>query len=102
MGAHGHDLGDDGLASPLDTEYLGKLLQVVSGSLTNGEDGIAEPSHAEVAELLVEELNAELAGEEGNVLDDSEAHTPLLVLGQLDNGWEKGLGEQVDANNCQW
>jgi hypothetical protein len=26
----------------------------------------------------------------------------LLVLGQLDNGWEKGLGEQVDANNCQW
>ena len=59
--AHGHDLGDDGLTSPVHAKHLSQLLQVVRRSLADREDGISKPSHAQVAQLLVEELNTELA-----------------------------------------
>jgi hypothetical protein len=99
--AHGHYLGNDCLAGPLHSEYFRQLLKVVSSSLSNGEDSVAQPAHAQVAQLLVEELDAELAGQEWNVFNDSEAHSPLLVLSQLDNGREQGLGEQIDADDCE-
>jgi len=99
MLAHGHDLGDDCFVGPLNTENLRELLQILSRSLANGENGITEPAHAQAAELLVEELDAELRGKKGNVFDDSETDTPLLVLSELDDGGEEGLGEELNAND---
>lgn len=46
MLTHGHDLGDNGIIGPLDTENFGKFLQVLSGRFTDREDRIAEPAHA--------------------------------------------------------
>ena len=97
--AHGHDLGHNGILGPLNAEYLGELLEILSRGLTNREDGVAEPAHAEAAQLLVEELYAKLGGKEGNVFNNGQTHTPLLVLGKLDDGRKKGLGEKLNANN---
>lgn len=91
MLTHGHDLGDDCLVGPFNTENFCELLQVLSRSLTNGENGVTQPAHAQAAKLLVEELDAKLRGKEGNVFDDSETDTPLLVLGELDNGGKERL-----------
>lgn len=99
MVTHLHDPRDDGLAGPLDAKHLSQLLQVVRGRLSDREDGVAKPTHAQGAELLVKELHTQLASQQGDVLDDGEAHTPLLVLGQLDDGGQEGLREEVDANN---
>jgi hypothetical protein len=99
MLAHCHDLGDDCLVSPLHTENLRELLQVLSRSLANRENGVTEPAHAQAAELLVEKLDAELRGKKGNVFDNSETDTPLLVLGELNNGGEEGLGKELNAND---
>jgi hypothetical protein len=86
--AHGRDLGNDGLTSPLDTKDLGKLLQVVRSGFADREDRIAQPAHAQVRQLFIEELDTELASEERDVLDDRQPDAPLLVLGQLDDGGE--------------
>jgi hypothetical protein len=99
MLTHGHDLGDNCLVGPLNTENLRELLQVLGRSLTDGENGVTEPAHAQAAELLVEELDAELRGKKGNVFDNSETDTPLLVLGELDNGGEKGLRKELNADD---
>ena len=99
MLAHCHDLGNDCLVGPFDTEHLRELLQVLGRSLADGENGVTEPAHTQATELLVEELDAELRGKKGNVFDDSETDTPLLVLGELDNGGEEGLGEKLNAND---
>lgn len=87
--AHGHNLGDDGLACPLHAKYFSQFLQVVRSSLADGKDCVTKPSHAQVAELFVKELDAELAGQQGNILDDGETHSPLLVLCQVDDGWQQ-------------
>lgn len=100
MLAHGHDLGDDGLVGPLNTEDLCELLQVLGRSLADGENSVAEPAHAQTAELFVKELDAELRSKKGNVFDDCETDTPLLVLSELDNGGEEGLREELNANDC--
>lgn len=99
--AHGHDFGNDGFVGPLDAEYLGELLEILSGGLTDGENGITEPAHAKTAQLLIEEFYAELRGQEGDVFDDGEAHAPLLVLGKLDDCWEEGLREKLNANHFE-
>lgn len=91
MRTHGHDLGDDGLTGPLDTKYLGQLLQVVSSSLSDREDCVTQPAHAQSAELLVKELDTQLACQQRDVLDDSKSDSPLLVLCELCDGWEKRL-----------
>ena len=57
MLSHGHNLGNNGLARPFDSEYFSQLFEVLSSSLSYREDGIAEPAHAEVAEFLVEEFH---------------------------------------------
>lgn len=80
---HSHNLGDDSLAGPLNTENLSKLLQVVSSRFTNGEDGVSQPAHAQVAKLLIEELDTKLASQEGNVLDNGKSYSPLLILSEL-------------------
>jgi hypothetical protein len=92
MLTHGHDLGDNGIIGPLDTENFSEFLQVLSGRFTDREDGIAEPAHAQAAKLLVEELHAELRRQKWDVFDDGQSHAPLLVFGELNNGGEQGLG----------
>lgn len=99
MLSHGHDLGHDRLVSPLDAEDLGELLQVLGRSLTNREHGVAQPAHTQTAQLLVEELYAELRSKKGNVFDDGQADAPLLVLSELDDGREKGLRKELDADD---
>ena len=99
MLCHDGNLGHDGRARPLDAKDFRKLLQVLRASFPNAEDGVAEPGHAERAEFLVEELDAELGSQERYVLDDGQAHSPLLVFRKLDDGREKGLREQVNADN---
>lgn len=86
MVTHGHNLGNDRLARPLDPKYLGQLLEVVGCRLSDREDGVSQPAHAEVAQLLIKELYAKLAGKEGDVLDDSQSNTPLLILSELNDG----------------
>jgi hypothetical protein len=99
MLSHGDHLGDNRLLGPVNAEHFSKLLQVLGSSLSDREDGIAEPAHAKIAQLLVEELDTQLTGKKRNVFNDGKAHTPLLVLGQLDNGREKRLRKKVDAND---
>ena len=89
MVAHGHNFGNNSLTGPLHTKHLGQLLQVMSCRFTNREDSISQPTHAEVAQLLVEELHTKLAGEERNVFDNGQSNSPLLILGQLDDGREE-------------
>lgn len=83
---HGHDLRNDRLARPLNTENLCELLQVLCSSLSDREDRISQPSHAQVTQLLVEELDTQLASKKGNIFNDSQTDSPLLVFGQLHNG----------------
>jgi len=93
VGSHREDLRDDRPAGPFHSENLCQLLEVDGSGLPDGEDVVSEPRHAEVSELVVEELNSELGREEGDVLDDGLSNSPLLVLGEIDDGGEKGLGE---------
>lgn len=97
--AHLHDLGDDRILRPVDAKHLGELAQVDRRSLADGKDGVAEPPHAEVGKLLVEEGDAELLGEERDVLDDGLPNAPLLVFGELDDGGQKSLREELDADD---
>ena len=81
---HRHDLGNDCLVGPFNTENLGELLQVLGRSLTDGENSVTELAHTQTAELLVEELDAELRGKKGNVFVDLlisgvEPHRLILV-----------------------
>ena len=99
MLAHSHHLRDDGALSPVDTEHFRQLPQVLSGSLSDREDSVSEPAHAKIAQLLVKELDSKLAGKEGDVFNDSKANTPLLILGQLNNGGKERLGEKLDTND---
>lgn len=80
------DLGHDNLLRPLDPKRLCQLPQVDRRGFSDREDGVGEPCHAEVAQLVVEELHAELLGEEGDVFDDCLTDSPLLVLGELNDG----------------
>ena len=41
----------------------------------------------------------QLLGEKGHVLDDGKPHSPLLVLGQLQNGREERLCELADPDH---
>jgi len=91
MLAHSHNLRHDSLISPLDAEHLGQLLQVLCRRLADAEDGIAKPAHAQAAELLVKELDAQLRCQQRDILDDGQPDAPLLVLGERDDGGEKGL-----------
>lgn len=100
MLAHGHNLGNNRLVGPFNTEDFGELLQVLGGGFTDGENSVAQPAHAQAAELLVKELDAKLRGEEGYVFDDGEANAPLLVFGELDDGREEGLREELNADDC--
>lgn len=70
MAAHAHNLGNDLLASPRDSEDLRQLFQIVRSGIANREDRVAQPTHAEVAQFLVEKFHAELAGKKRNVLDN--------------------------------
>lgn len=99
MVTHSHNLGDDSLARPIDAEHLGELFQVVCGCFADGEYGVTEPAHAEAAQLLVEELYTQLAGKQWDVFDNGKSHSPLLVLGQLDYGWQKRLRQKINADN---
>lgn len=81
MLTHGHDFGDDRFASPFDAEYLGQLLEVLSGRFSYREYRVSQPAHAERAELLIEEFHAQLACKKGNIFDDGQPDSPLLVLG---------------------
>lgn len=99
MLAHGHNLGDNGIVGPLDTENFGQFLQVLRRSFSDRKNSVTEPAHAQAAELLVKELDAKLRREKGNVFDNGQTHTPLLVFGELDNGGEKGLRKKFDADN---
>jgi hypothetical protein len=99
--AHSHDLGDDRIVGPLDTEDLSKLLQILGGCLADRENGVAEPAHAQAAELLVEELYAKLRRKKGNVFDNGQPNTPLLILGKLDYSGEEGLRKELDADDCE-
>lgn len=101
MLAHRHNLGNDCLVGPFNTEDFSELLQVLGRRFTDGENSVAQPAHAQAAKLLVEELYAELRGEEGDVFDDSEANAPLLVFGELNDGGEKGLREKLDSDDCR-
>lgn len=91
MVTHGHHLGNDGFAGPLDSKDLRQLLEVVGGRLTDGEDGVTEPLHAQVAQLLIKEADTKLAGEQGNVFNNGQANAPLLVLGESDDGRKQRL-----------
>lgn len=99
MATHGHNLGYNGLAGPLDSKDLSKLLEIVGCRLADRENGVAQPSHAKLTEFLVEELHAKLAGEKRDVVNNSQPNTPLLVLCQLNDGGKETLREKVDANN---
>jgi len=101
VGSHRENLRDDRPAGPLDSEDLSQLLEVDGSGLPDGEDVVSEPGHAEVSELVVEELDSELGREERDVLDDGLSNSPLLVLGEVDDGGEEGLGEEVDADDCK-
>lgn len=90
---------NDSPSGPLDAEDLGQLLEVDGCALTNAENVVSEPTHAKVAELVVEELDAELRREERNVLNDGLSHAPLLVFGKVNDGRQKRLREQVNADN---
>lgn len=85
---HGHHFRNDRLTCPFHAKYFCELLQVLRGSLSDREDSISQPTHAQITELLVEELDTQLASEEGNIFDDSQTDSPLLVFGQLHNGWK--------------
>lgn len=98
VGVEVEDLGDDGSTSPLRTKELDDALDGGGGSLTDGEDGVSEPAHAEVAELVIKELASELLGKKRDVLDDGETHAPLAIEGELDDGRQEGLGEELDAD----
>ncbi len=52
---------------------------------------VGEPVHGELEELLIEEFLPELLRQERHVLDYGQTHTPLPVLGQIDDCWEKGV-----------
>jgi hypothetical protein len=97
--AHGHDLGDNRLVGPLNTENLGELLQVLCRGLTDRENGVAQPAHAQAAELLIEELDAKLRGKKRDVFDDGQTNAPLLVFRKLNNSGEEGLRKKLDAND---
>jgi len=99
VGGHGHDLRKDGLLGPLRAKDLGKLLEVQSGGLANGKDAVAKPRHAQATEPLIKELHTELLRQERDVLDDRKPNPPLLVLCQLHDGGEQGLGQAVNAND---
>jgi hypothetical protein len=101
VSSHSEHLRNDRLARPLDAKDVGQLLEVDGRRLTDGEDVVAEPGHAKLAELVVKELDAELGCEEGDILDDGLADTPLLVFGEVDDGGEEGLREEVDADDCR-
>lgn len=101
MLAHGHDLGNDRSLGPVDAEYFCELPQVLCSGLSDGENGVTKPPHAQVTKLFVEEFDAQLAGKKRNILNNGQANSPLLILGQLDNGWEKGLGEELNSDNCR-
>jgi hypothetical protein len=97
--AHSHNLRDDGLSRPVDTEDLSQLLQVLGSGLADRVDGVSQPAHTEVAELLVKELNTKLLGEKRNVLNDGQSDTPLLVFRELDDRGEKGLRKKLDSDD---
>jgi hypothetical protein len=101
MLTHGHDLRDNGIARPLNTEDFRKLLEVLSRSFTDRENRVAKPAHAQAAQLLVEEFDAKLRCEQRNVFDDCEPDAPLLVFGELHDGGKEGLREELDADDCR-
>jgi hypothetical protein len=37
--------------------------------------------------------------EKRDVFDDCQTNTPLFVLGEFDNGREKGLGKEFDTDD---
>ena len=84
---------------PVNTKDLCQFLEVLSCCLPDGEDSVSKPAHAEVSKLLIEESHAQLLSQERDVLDDGQSHTPLLVFGKSHDRREKGLGEELDANN---
>lgn len=86
--SHCHHLRNNGLASPLHSEDLRKLLQVVRGGFSDREDRVTKPAHAEPTQLLIEKLHSQLAGKQGNVLNDSEPYSPLLIFSELNDGRE--------------
>lgn len=100
MTGHCDDFGNDSSPRPVYTKDFDQLLQVDSGSLSNGEYDIPKPRHAQVAELLVEELLAKLGGEQGNIFDDRLPDTPLLVCCKLDDCGKKGLREVFNTDYC--
>ena len=60
---------------------------------------ILKPLHALRAQFGLKELRAQLSSQQGNVLNNGQPHTPVLVLGQLLNGWQQALCQQVNANH---
>lgn len=92
-------LRDDVLLRPFRAELLGEAAEVVGRRLADAVHLVPEPAEAELPKLLVEELHAELRRQQRDVLDDGEADAPVAVLGELDDGREERLREEVDADD---
>ncbi len=102
MRAQSHHFRNDRLVGPFHAKHLGQLLQILSGRLADREHGITEPAHAERAQLFVKELHAQLTCEQRDVFDDRETHAPLLIFGELDDGGQKRLREQFNADDWKF
>ena len=86
-------------AGPVRPKLLGQLHEVARGSLADAEDAVLQPLHALGPQLVLEELGAQLGGQQGHILDDGQAHAPVLVRGQLLDGGQQGLRQQVDPDH---
>merc|ERR1719186_1518418 len=96
---HGNNLGDHRLLSPVGTKLLHQLLKVVGGSLSDSKDMVYEPCHAEAVQLLIKEVHPQLAGQKWHVLNDGQTNSPLCILSELYNSWQKRLAELLDPND---
>lgn len=71
----------------------------VDGGLADRVNLVLQPLDAVPAELLLKGRGAQLLCQSRHVLDDGHAHAPVLVLGQVLDGGQEGLREQLDAHH---
>jgi hypothetical protein len=85
--------------SPLHSEDLSQLFEVIDGCLSDWVDWVIEPGDTDWVQLIIEELLTQLLGEYWKLLNDWELDPPVLVLTQLCQSRDDGLREILNTQD---